>query len=244
MGGGARRGPHRPRKDLVAAEILDKAATIFADRGFSGTGIRDIADAMNMSRPAVYHYFSTKEALLQELVSGVTGDILQFITALQADEELDHCQKLERLVTGLVERIAAKPAHMRLLATSERSLPDPIGSTHAAAQRQALDRVQALIAGGVAAGALRPVDERLAALALLGMCNWVAWWYRPDGGATVADIASELTALVLSGLPRLAGRSPADGSVDAALVLLREDVDHLERLVAQPARRLRQEEPT
>jgi AcrR family transcriptional regulator len=228
-------GP-RARKDLVSAQILDKAATIFADRGFQGTGIRDIADAMQMSRPAVYHYFSTKEALLEELVAGVTGEILRFIVEVRQAEGLDHREKLELLVTGLVERVAAKPAHMRLLAASERTLPEPIGSRHARGRRQALDEVQGLIAAGIAAGELRPVDERLAALAVLGMCNWVAWWFRPDGGVPVELIAREMSALVLNGLPRLDGRHLADGSIDEALRLVREDLSHLEALVAASER--------
>jgi AcrR family transcriptional regulator len=219
------------RKSLVAEEILDKAATIFADRGFTGTGIRDIADAMQMSRPAVYHYFDTKEALLHELVSGVTGDILEFITALRADDSIAHDRKLELLVAGLVERVAAKPAHMRLLAASERTLPDPIGANHANAQREALAHMQAIIADGIGAGAFRPVDERLAALAIFGMCNWVAWWYRGDVGPEVHVVAAELAGVVLQGLPRRQDRRTFDGSVPAAIALLREDLAHLERLL-------------
>jgi len=226
-----RRATPQARRALVANEILDKAATIFADQGFAGTGIRDIADAMEMSRPAVYHYFETKESLVQELVAGVTGEILQFIIELRADRHLDHREKAHALVEGLVRRVAARPAHMRLLAASERSLPEPIGSTHAEAKRDALVEVRAMIAEGVADGAFRPVDERLAALAILGMCNWVAWWYRADGDIPVEEIGAALADLVLEGLPRRQSRRLADGSIGAAAALLREDLAHLERLI-------------
>lgn len=219
------------RKDLIANQIIEKAAEFFADRGFQGTGIRDIAEAMNMSRPAVYHYFDSKEKLLEEVVGGLTTEVVGFLETVRTDTSLGSAEKLERAIVGLVRRIAAKPAHMRLLAANERGLPVEIAAVHRDARHRALENVSGIIAEGVAAGELRPVDEHLAALALFGMCNWIAWWFHPDSGRTEDEIATEMSRLVLDGLLRPDSRRGADG-VGHAIGLLREDLGYLERLLA------------
>jgi hypothetical protein len=64
------------------------------------------------------------------------------------------------------------------------------------------------IRDGVAAGELRPVDERLASIALLSICNWFTQWYRPDGPMTPDEIADVFTSLSFDGL-RTRGESNA-----------------------------------
>ena len=59
-------GP-RPRYELVENELLARAADLFAERGYNGTSLQDIADTMGMTRPAIYHYFENKDALLVAL---------------------------------------------------------------------------------------------------------------------------------------------------------------------------------
>ena len=60
------------RKDVLSSEVLDRAVGLFAERGFAGTSLKDVADAVGLSRPAIYYYFPSKDALLEELLAGVT----------------------------------------------------------------------------------------------------------------------------------------------------------------------------
>jgi len=48
--------------------ILDAASTLFAERGYETTGMRDLAASIGMSPPAIYHYFESKEALMDALI--------------------------------------------------------------------------------------------------------------------------------------------------------------------------------
>ena len=222
----------RARKELVADAILERAAGIFADRGFQGTTIGDIAEAMDMSRPAVYHYFESKEALLEALVEGMTGGNVELLREVRADKTLSSLEKLAEIVRRLSERVAAKPVLMRVLASNGASLPPHIAVAHAAGRREALEHVEALITEGIAAGEIAPVDERLAAFAIFGMCDGIAWWYSPDGRSDAATIGETFAAITVQGLARTDGRG-ADGApgIEHALKLLREDVDYLAQLL-------------
>src|SRR6476646_8925471 len=65
-------GMRGARWGLVENQILTEATRLFAERGFAATSLRDIADAAGMTRPALYHYFANKEAMLARLVSDLT----------------------------------------------------------------------------------------------------------------------------------------------------------------------------
>ena len=63
---------------------------------------------------------------------------------------------------------------------------------------------------------------------MLGMCNWVAWWFNPEGRDGVDAVAGQLTEMALGALQRTGDRA-VDGGPAAALAMLRQDIDHLER---------------
>ena len=61
------------RRKSKKEKILDAALTLFADKGYDGIGMDEIADAVGMKGPALYHYFKGKEAILNELIGEASG---------------------------------------------------------------------------------------------------------------------------------------------------------------------------
>jgi AcrR family transcriptional regulator len=217
------------RHDFVAVAILAEAARIFASRGVQGTGIREIAEAMEMSRPGVYHYFSSKDELLVQLLEGYTGQLTGFFRAVREDAGKSPSEKLREMVTGLVIRVTEKPSYLRLMANNEQELPEHLAKAHADARHEAFEHMIAVIAEGIDAGELRPVNERIAAFGLFGMCHWIAWWYRPEGAASADEIAEELSELALAGLLR-PERRRTGGGLQHAIEMLSEDLEYLQRI--------------
>src|SRR5258708_37072631 len=62
-----------PRRDLMESQIMEAATRLFADPGFAGTSLQDIADATGLTRPPLHHYFASKEDLLSRLSREPTG---------------------------------------------------------------------------------------------------------------------------------------------------------------------------
>jgi hypothetical protein len=85
-----------------------------------------------------------------------------------------------------------------------------IADLHLKARREVLAEMRTLIEEGVSRGEFRPRDERLAALSVIGMCNWVAWWFHP-------------------GPPEATG--PLTATPHRALQTVRENLDYLERFL-------------
>ena len=226
------------RRKLVENEMFEHASRLFAERGFAGTNLGDIAEVMGITRPALYHYVKSKDELLAQLVAQMTEGPSAEIEALVADTGRDPADRLRRIAHLIALQRASQPNCFQLLLRSEADLPPGVAEAHRVAQRNTLHHLIDVIEEGVVKGQFRPVDARTAALAVAGMCNWVAWWFRPDGGPAAQECeAAELLAELAVAMVRQTGvRTPAEPGPEAALALLRQDLDHLARALGEQHR--------
>ena len=63
--------------DVTAARILDAAEELFAERGYAGTTLRDVAGRVGVRNPSIYNHFAGKEALYQAVLERVVGPVLE-----------------------------------------------------------------------------------------------------------------------------------------------------------------------
>jgi AcrR family transcriptional regulator len=187
---------------------------------------------MGMSRPTLYYYFKSKDDLLTSLVTEVTEGAATQIRAIARDEAKTTTERLRSIAQLLASWRAEQPGRFLLLIRSESVLPPDLARVNERAKRSNLRELTKVIEQGTAAGEFRMVDARPAALAVLGICNWVAWWSDPAGrtdsaavGATMADLA--ITMVTQTGQP-----GPPQ-SPKATLAAARRDLDQLERLLPE-----------
>ena len=219
------------RRELVEAELLERAAELFAERGFSGTTLQDVADTMGLTRAALYHYFDSKEALLTTLVEGITASRLSEIKAIRANRGLSPREKLAELARSMAFNVAIHAARFRLLLLSENGLPAELAARHARIRRDVLKQIVELFEDGQASDDFGDVDPHLAAFALLGMCNWIAMWFKPDQKQTAEMVADQYAEITLSAFTHSTAKPASqNGDVGSTIGRMRGDLDRLERL--------------
>jgi hypothetical protein len=91
--------------------------------------------------------------------------------------------------------------------------------------------MRTIIEEGVSRGEFRPRDERLAALSVIGMCNWVAWWFHPGSGHPAEPVADQLAQNAVDMLSYPEGTGPLTTAPHRALQMVRENLDYLERFL-------------
>ena len=214
------------------SEILEHATRLFAQRGYDGTTLQDIADAIGITRPGLYHYISSKEQLLAELVQDVSENTARIVREVRHRTDLSSAEKLRTVVRALVLQRAASPERFRVLDRTEAALPDEVAALHLKARREVLGEMRTIIEEGVSGGEFRPRDERLAALSVIGMCNWVAWWFHPGSDHPPEPVADQLAqnAVDMLAYPQDAG--PLTATPHRALQTVRENLDYLERFLS------------
>jgi AcrR family transcriptional regulator len=228
--------------------ILDAASLLFIEKGFGGTNINDIADAVGVTRTALYYYFPSKEAMLEALTKDVTERASELTAEVSRRGELRPDEALRELILRQAALVLAHPLQFRVAERSESSLPEEQRLAAQAARRAVRDGFVKVIRRGIAQGVFLPVDADVAAFSIIGMCNWCAWWFDTRRGEAVDPVAELIASfglrMLLSGntVPvakrsaTQAGKAKADGTdVGYALARMREALDMLENsLPAKP----------
>ena len=233
-----RGGPQEPgrksglRKDVLSSEVLDRAVGLFAQRGFAGTSLKDVADAVGLSRPAIYYYFPSKDALLEELLTGVTVSAARILDNVEKRTDLSSIDKIGAAAHDLVMWVTERRLHFIAIDRSENELPAPILAKHREAKRRVLSGMMRLIEEAVAAGEARAVDSRVTAFAIIGMCNWTAWWFVPDGDLPAGAVADRIADLAMNSVRRA---RPANGSARDVRALTSEIRDILTMIDRSPS---------
>ena len=223
----------RQRTPMIKRSVLDAAAELFAERGYSGTNLRDVADRLKMSRTALYYHFPSKEKLLEALIEEVTVATEQQYQQLATQQDVDPEQALRRVTSLTARWVMNHRILFRVLDRSEAEIPPDLERSHAASKRSILSNLVSIIERGIRSGVFRPDDSHMVAFAILGMCNWTAWWFKPDGRLSEHDIAELFAEMATRMLVRSdAHRSRSDHVTDA-LRILKEDVAHLTRLIGE-----------
>ncbi|WP_209670697.1 TetR/AcrR family transcriptional regulator [Amycolatopsis magusensis] len=179
--------------------VRGAAVRLFAEKGFHGTGIRDLAQAAGLSSASLYHYMGTKEELLAVIMRECLERLLD--GAAKATEGVaDPRERLGRLVALHVMSHALRPDETRVVDNELRAL-SPAAQEPVVRLRDAYERLWAsAIADGIAGGVFTADEPSITRLALLEMCNGVSRWYSPRGPLTLEALAAEYARLALRAL--------------------------------------------
>ena len=220
------------RNDAQRQAILDAASLLFIEKGFGGTNINDIADAVGMTRTALYYYFTSKESMLEALTEEVTEKASTLAKSVSGRDELPADEALRLLILQHAGLILSHPVQFRVVERSESSLPEPHRSAAQSARRAVLDHFVRVIQRGIDEGQFRRgADARIAAFSIIGMCNWTAWWFDPGGDVPADTVAA---TIVDFGLRMLVPNRPRRGravSVEDAVGQMREALEVFESQV-------------
>lgn len=166
-------------------EILDRAAAIYSRSGYEGTGIRDLASALNIKSASLYHYFSGKEDILFAIMWKFHSRFLSEVTPLAEGEASPH-ERLRTLVDGHI-RFDMRHWNDVVVSLRERnSLSPDRRNLVNSLRRQHRDAVVRLVQSGARAGSWAAREPVIIASTILDMINGLVQWYKPRGEADLA----------------------------------------------------------
>ena len=186
-----------PRKPYDIDSLTDVALRVFAERGYDGASMDDVARAAGITKASIYHHVSGKE----ELLSRGLGRALDALFAVLDEPESREGRAVARL-RHIVYRVADVTLRMLPeLTVLVRVRGSSKSEREAVERRRAFDRiVTELIAGAQRDGDIRAdVDPRLAARLIFGMSNSVVEWYR-SGPLTRDAISRAIVTTAFEGI--------------------------------------------
>jgi AcrR family transcriptional regulator len=226
----------KTKGSILPESILQAATRLFIERGFDGTSMYEIADALGVTRTAVYYYYKNKEAILVALTDRITRVAAQLAEEAAQHKHLEPAEALRTLVSRHVTLIIDHGAEFRVVERSEDRLPPKRRAAAVGYRRGVLANFTAVVERGMKAGVFRPTDPRIAAFAIIGMCNWTAWWFRPDGRKSRDEVAELIADFAVGALTRSAPGFAGGSNIGEALRELQKGIGYLEKQMTRRAK--------
>jgi AcrR family transcriptional regulator len=197
--------------------ILEEAAGLFRREGFNGASMQDLAAVVGITKSTLYHHFPSKQALLSEILELTVDRVTPVLEAI-AEADLPAATRLRQAVTRHIVELIHDQDNVACFIEEGRFLAPEFRQSHIAKRDGYEQHFRRIVADGVRTGEFRQVHVRLASMAVLGMCNSVSTWYRPDGDFRPDEIAGqfgELAVRALSSPDRAKGEIASIGVVEA-----------------------------
>ena len=178
--------------------VLKTAAQLFLEKSYGRTSMNDVADRLNITKPALYHYFNNKEDILLECYRLGCGLIEETLNQIAA-----HCgnglQKVEAFIHSYATVMTVNFGRcvMRL---DEGDLTSDARAEVRTYKRKIDRRLRSFIQEGIDDGSIAPCDTKIAAFSIAGALNWICMWYEPDGAMSPEEIASQFARTLTQGL--------------------------------------------
>ncbi|WP_315834300.1 TetR/AcrR family transcriptional regulator [Bradyrhizobium prioriisuperbiae] len=188
----------RRARDEKREAVLRTAVQVFLEQGYHRATLNDVAERLNITKPALYNYFGGKDEILFECWAVGQERVDECIASINAGggSGLD---KLRKLVRGYGEMMATDFG-ASLVRFDVRDLTEKNSKTVRAAKK-GIDRTfRNYIAEGIADGSIKPCDTKLTAFAIAGSLNWIGHWYRHDGALSPQAIADDFAIRLTEGL--------------------------------------------
>jgi TetR/AcrR family fatty acid metabolism transcriptional regulator len=148
--------------------ILDAAITVFARQGFHSARVSDVAAQAGVAYGLVYHYFDSKEQMLNELFSERWALLLEASQEVQRSESTPR-EKLAGVAGFIIESYRHEPELMKVIIVEVTRAANSFGRTHLAEIRRAYELVAEIVANAQRTGEFRDdVDPNFSAMVFYG----------------------------------------------------------------------------
>lgn len=189
-----------PRTTVSPEAVIDAALTLFAQYGYHGTALSQIAELLGVRTPSLYNHMRSKQELLHTIVDRTTAGVLADFHAAVAGVT-DPVEQLRRASLVYARRHATHRREAIVVNRDTASLDEPHRSAMQDRRREHEHALRRLISDGAEAGVFHIGSPALASFAIREMCVSIARWFRDDGPMGVDEVAEQYSRFAL----RIAG---------------------------------------
>ena len=184
-------------------ELLHIAGTLFAERGFRNTTVRDIADAAGILSGSLYHHFDSKEAMVDELLDTFQQQLFETFEEIVASSRSPRA-KLDAVVRASFEAIDQHHSEVAIFQNDASYLAGFDRFGYLAERNTRFEKLwRGVLEEGVRSGELRAELDVDLVYRFLRDTVWVAvTWYRPGGALSATQVADQYLSILLEGISR------------------------------------------
>ncbi|GAC58410.1 putative TetR family transcriptional regulator [Gordonia hirsuta DSM 44140 = NBRC 16056] len=195
-----------PRARMTGAQrrlqLIEVARGLFAERGFEGTSIEEIAQRAGVSKPIVYEHFGGKEGLYAVVVDREMETLLEMVTSSLSNNR--SLYRIQQVALALLTYMEERPDGFAILVRGESTGEGVDGHTrYGSLLNDAISQVEHILAGDFERRGFDPSLAPLYAQALVGMVSVTAQWWLDVREPSKEVVAAHLVNLCWNGLTGL-----------------------------------------
>lgn len=184
-------------------ELLELAATMFAERGLRATTVRDIADSAGILSGSLYHHFSSKEEMVDELLRGFLDWLFDRYQEIVATEP-NPLERLKGLFMASFEAIEDRHAQVVIYQDEAKRLSSQERFSYVEERNKEQRKMWVdVLNQGIEEGCFRPDIDVDLVYRFIRDTTWVSVrWYQPGGPLTAEQVGRQYLSIVLGGITR------------------------------------------
>ncbi|MFM8256263.1 MAG: TetR/AcrR family transcriptional regulator [Bacteroidota bacterium] len=179
--------------------ILQKAATMFRQRGFSATSMRDLAEAVGIEAASLYNHIRSKQEILEAICFEMANLFNEHMDQVEASTE-NTIAKIEQVLRFHIRQIIDNYEQVFVTDREWRHLEEPYLSNFQTQRRTYRKRFAALIEQGIDKKEIRRIDAPTAVLILLHAIGGIESWHRSRKKINARELEDNMLTILIDGL--------------------------------------------
>jgi AcrR family transcriptional regulator len=179
---------------------------MFLENSYGRTSLNDVAKRLNITKPALYHYFHNKEEILLGcyrwgialIETNLNTIAIRYRTGLE---------KVEAFINLYALAMTANFGRC-VMRIDESDLSSAARAEVRAYKRKIDRRLRSFLQEGFEDGSITPCDPKITAFSIAGALNWICMWYEPDGALSADEIGAQFAQTFMQGLARQRNAQP------------------------------------
>lgn len=177
-------------------EILRSAAAVFAEKGYHGTTMEEVAARLLMTKGSMYYYFKNKDDLLyhcHKMIMNLSINTMKEII----DSPLTTVEKLEKAIKSHINIATSEKSMFMVMHKPSQHFTDDYLSDILESRSAYAQYFDAIIFEGIQNKEFQQVDVKMVRMIILGALNWTQEWYDPKGEKTAEEISEAFANYLL-----------------------------------------------
>lgn len=201
----------RRARDEKREAVLRTAVQLFLEQGYHRATLNEVAERLNITKPALYNYFRGKDEILFECWMAGHERVDECIVKIESGGGTG-LGKLRKLVRVYAEAMTTDYGKS-LVRFDTRDLSDENQKIVRAAKRRIDQAFRDYISEGIADSSIKPCDAKLSAFAIAGSLNWIGHWYQRGGALSAEAVANEFAIRLTEGLAKRQTKTTASSAL-------------------------------
>ena len=181
--------------------ILQKAAAMFREKGFTTTSMRDLADAVGIEAASLYNHIQSKSEMLQEIIFRTANDCNVHLDSLD-NSNMSNLKKTESLIRFHVRMMMERFDDYCVMINEWIHLPEPYLTNFTTQRRNYVQKMESIIQEGVNNKEMKAVVPYVAMLTILSSVRGLEFWQRSVKNISPQDMEENMVNYLINGLKK------------------------------------------